>query len=120
MRSLTPETGLSTPPLIASSTGDGASVERPRAHVGAHGRPGRLGVYRTRDAGASWELYSDGLPEPAWVAVLREGMAYDRLDPAGVYLGTQSGSIFVSSGDGWVEAASQLPLVLSVEAGAWQ
>jgi photosystem II stability/assembly factor-like uncharacterized protein len=81
---------------------------------------GRLGVYRTRDAGASWELRSAGLPDSAWVAVLREGMSYDRLDPAGVYLGTQSGSVYASVGDGWVEAASHLPPVLSVEAGVWQ
>ena len=80
---------------------------------------GRLGVYRTSDAGASWELHADGLPDSAWVAVLREGMAYDRLDPAGVYLGTQSGSIYASTGDGWIELASQLPPVLSVEAANW-
>jgi hypothetical protein len=80
---------------------------------------GRLGVYRTRDAGASWELASNGLPEPAWAAVLREGMASDRLDPAGVYFGTQSGSVFVSpdAGQTWHEAASQLPPILSVEVG---
>ena len=83
---------------------------------------GRLGVYRTRDAGASWELASNGLPKPAWAAVLREGMASDRLDPAGVYFGTQSGSVFVSpaGGETWHEAASQLPPILSVEVGEWR
>ena len=82
---------------------------------------GRLGVYRTRDGGQSWELCTNGLPEPAWVVVLREGMAFDRLDPAGIYLGTQSGSVFVSPSEGedWVEAASHLPPVLSVEVGEW-
>lgn len=76
---------------------------------------GRLGVYRTGDAGASWELAADGLPEQAWVAVLREAMAWD--DDGDVYLGTQSGSLFVSpsGGEGWVEAARHLPPVLSVE-----
>ena len=76
---------------------------------------GRLGVYRTGDGGASWELHADGLPEQAWAAVLREGMAYD---DGGVYLGTQSGSVFaLSTSNGtWVEAASQLPPILSVEA----
>jgi hypothetical protein len=77
---------------------------------------GRLGVYRTEDAGASWELASDGLPDRAWVAVLREGLAYD---DRGVYLGTQSGSVFARSDGEWVEAARQLPPVLSVEAGTW-
>jgi len=77
---------------------------------------GRLGVYRTQDAGSSWELASDGLPERAWVAVLREGLAYDE---QGVYLGTQSGSVFARMNGEWIEAARQLPPVLSVEVGAW-
>jgi hypothetical protein len=77
---------------------------------------GRLGVYRTEDAGGSWELACDGLPDRAWVAVLREGLAYD---DRGVYLGTQSGSVFARSDGEWVEAARQLPPVLSVEAGTW-
>jgi BNR/Asp-box repeat protein len=82
---------------------------------------GRLGVYRTRDAGASWELLTGGLPDRAWTGVLREGMASDTLDPAGVYFGTQSGSVYVTpdEGDTWVEAASQLPPILSVEVAAW-
>jgi photosystem II stability/assembly factor-like uncharacterized protein len=77
---------------------------------------GRLGVYRTRDAGASWELASDGLPEPAWVAVLRENLAFDQ---GGLYLGTQSGSVFALADGTWTQAAGQLPPVQSVEAGAW-
>ncbi len=79
---------------------------------------GRLGVYRTRDGGSSWDLLTDGLPQRAWGAVMREGFSFDRLDPPGVYLGTQSGSVFVSpdAGETWLEAADQLPPVLSVEA----
>jgi photosystem II stability/assembly factor-like uncharacterized protein len=73
---------------------------------------GRLGVYRTADAGQTWELYADGLPEPAWVAVLREAMAFDE---DGVYFGTQSGSVFALTDGKWIEAASHLPPVLSVE-----
>jgi hypothetical protein len=92
--------------------------------VGAENRvtpDGRLGIYRTRDAGASWELTENGLPDHAWASVMREGFAFDRLDPYGVYLGTQSGSIFASTdgGETWSEAASQLPTILSVEAAAW-
>ena len=77
---------------------------------------GRLAVYRTDDGGATWTLFSDGLPAPAWVAVLREGMAFDE---RGVYLGSQSGSIFVTShrNGGWTEVVRHLPPVLSVEAG---
>jgi photosystem II stability/assembly factor-like uncharacterized protein len=81
---------------------------------------GRLGVYRTRDGGASWELLTGGLPDRAWTGVLREGMASDDLDPVGVYFGTQSGSIYVTPDEGstWIEAASQLPPILSVEVAA--
>jgi photosystem II stability/assembly factor-like uncharacterized protein len=82
---------------------------------------GRLGVYRTDDGGVSWNLLTDGLPAPAWGAVMREGFSSDRLDPPGIYLGTQSGSLFVSpdAGDTWTEAVAQLPPVLSVEAAEW-
>jgi photosystem II stability/assembly factor-like uncharacterized protein len=80
---------------------------------------GRLGVYRTRDGGASWELASNGLPEPAWCAVLREASSFDA---DGVYFGTQSGSVFVTEdgGESWSEAARQLPPILSVEAADWR
>jgi photosystem II stability/assembly factor-like uncharacterized protein len=76
---------------------------------------GRLGVYRTSDAGASWELASNGLPGQAWVAVLREGFAFD--DDA-LYFGTQNGSIWTAPrGAGtWTEAVRDLPPILSVEA----
>jgi photosystem II stability/assembly factor-like uncharacterized protein len=77
---------------------------------------GRLGVYRTADGGESWELWSDGLPDRAWAAVMREGFAFDA---KGLYFGTQSGSVWVAprDGGGWTEAASDLPPILSVEAG---
>jgi photosystem II stability/assembly factor-like uncharacterized protein len=83
---------------------------------------GELGVYRTDDGGKSWAKTSNGLPERAWIAILREGASYDRLDPAGVYFGTQSGSVFVSANEGeeWVEVASQLPPILSVEVAEWE
>jgi photosystem II stability/assembly factor-like uncharacterized protein len=79
---------------------------------------GRLGVYRTRDAGESWELTANGLPEQAWTGVLREASSFDALDPVGLYFGTQGGSVWVSpnEGDEWIEAASNLPPILSVEA----
>ncbi len=92
--------------------------------VGAENRvtvDGRLGVYRTRDGGASWELASKGLPERAWGVVLREASASDGLDPAGVYFGTQSGTVYASPSEGedWVEAARDLPPVLSLETAEW-
>jgi photosystem II stability/assembly factor-like uncharacterized protein len=78
---------------------------------------GRLGVYRTNDGGASWELWSDGLPNRAWAAVLREGFASNA---EGVFFGTQSGTVWAATPDGsWHEAARDLPPVLSVEVTAW-
>ena len=92
--------------------------------IGAENRvvsDGRLGVYRTADGGQSWNLSAGGLPEHAWVGVLREGMASDQLDPLGLYLGLQSGSVFASrdGGERWTEIAAYLAPVLSVETGAW-
>jgi hypothetical protein len=51
--------------------------------------------------------------------VLREASSFDS---DGVYFGTQSGSVFVSAdgGDSWLEASSQLPPILSVEASDWR
>ena len=78
---------------------------------------GKLRVFRTRDAGASWDPAAGGLPEQAWSVILREASASDSLDPAGYYFGTQAGEVYVSpsEGDDWVEAARDLPPVLSVE-----
>jgi len=82
---------------------------------------GRLGVYRTRDGGASWELAAKGLPEQSWAVIMREASSFDSLEPAGMYFGTQSGSVWVapSEGNDWLEAAAGLPPVLSVEAIEW-
>jgi photosystem II stability/assembly factor-like uncharacterized protein len=93
--------------------------------VGAENRvtcDGRLGVYRTRDRGASWELLTNGLPQSAWASVKREGMSFDRNDPVGIYLGTQGGSLFVSPDGGgeWLETARYLPEILSVETVEWR
>lgn len=75
-------------------------------------------VWRSRDGGRNWEALRDGLPQNAcFFTVLRQAMARDTLDPAGVYFGTNSGSVFASfdEGDRWHEVASHLPTVLSVE-----
>jgi photosystem II stability/assembly factor-like uncharacterized protein len=80
---------------------------------------GKLRVYRTRDAGATWDPMTIGLPqEGAYETVLRDGLAADVLDPAGVYFGTRNGKLFGSSdeGDTWSELADGLPPVISVKA----
>jgi photosystem II stability/assembly factor-like uncharacterized protein len=86
-----------------------------------HGRTmpdGKAAVWRTRDAGASWQRLDKGLPaEDAWVGVLREGMAIDAQDVPGLYFGTSTGQVFASvdEGDSWTEIASYLPAISSVE-----
>jgi photosystem II stability/assembly factor-like uncharacterized protein len=75
-------------------------------------------VWRSRDGGDSWQPLRNGLPDRnCFFTVLRQAMATDRGTPAGVYFGTNSGSIFASAdeGDGWIEIARHLPTVLSVE-----
>ena len=78
----------------------------------------KLRVYRTRDGGGSWEPLATGLPqENAYEAVLRDAMATDSLDSAGVYFGTRSGKLFASSdsGDSWTEVAGNLPPIVCVK-----
>lgn len=80
---------------------------------------GRLRVYRTRDAGASWDPLTDGLPqEHAYVSILRDGMCNDSQTPVGLYFGTSSGHLFASAdgGETWRLLAGYLPRILSVTA----
>lgn len=80
---------------------------------------GKLRVYRTRDAGASWEPLTRGLPQDgAFETVLRDGMCVDTLQPAGVYFGTKSGKLYGSadSGESWREIVDGLPQVACVKA----
>ncbi|MEV6109188.1 exo-alpha-sialidase [Streptomyces sp. NPDC051940] len=79
----------------------------------------RCRVYRTSDAGATWEPLSRGLPaEDHYGTVLRDAMCVDDADPAGVYFGNRNGELFAGSDDGesWQQLASHLPDVLCVRA----
>jgi photosystem II stability/assembly factor-like uncharacterized protein len=86
-----------------------------------HGRcmpEGRAAVWRTRDAGASWQRLDRGLPQrDAYLGVLREGLTMDSLDAPGLYFGTSTGQVFASvdAGESWNAIASYLPGVSSVE-----
>ncbi|MPZ62087.1 MAG: exo-alpha-sialidase [Propionibacteriales bacterium] len=75
-------------------------------------------VWRSRDAGATWEGLSDGLPDGFYAAVMRDAMCTDRGEPAGIYFGSRDGTVFASNdeGDSWNELAGHLPDVLSVRA----
>lgn len=65
-------------------------------------------IYRTRDYGKRWERLDRGLPEDAFVRVVRE----DPLVPGMLYAGTEKG-LFVSSDDGksWDSLDLNLPVV---------
>jgi photosystem II stability/assembly factor-like uncharacterized protein len=79
---------------------------------------GRAAVWRTRDAGNSWQRLERGLPQhDAYLGVLREGLAIDPLDTPGLYFGTSTGQVFASADEGetWTEIASYLPAISSVE-----
>jgi photosystem II stability/assembly factor-like uncharacterized protein len=86
-----------------------------------HGRcmpEGRAAVWRTRDAGSTWQRLDQGLPQrDAHLGVLREGLAIDTLDVPGLYFGTSTGQVFASADEGetWSEIASYLPAIASVE-----
>lgn len=79
---------------------------------------GRVRVYETRDAGASWTPRGDGLPaQDAYLTVLRQ--AFDRAhagDALELYFGATSGEVFGSADAGatWFSAATHLPPVYSV------
>jgi BNR/Asp-box repeat len=78
----------------------------------------KLRVYRTRNAGESWEPLTGGLPqENAFETVLRDGLAGDTLDPMGLYFGTRSGKLFGSNdrGDSWQAIMEGLPAVACVK-----
>jgi photosystem II stability/assembly factor-like uncharacterized protein len=80
---------------------------------------GKLRVYHSADAGASWRPLTNGLPqENAYVSILREGMTADQAQPCGIYFGTSSGHLFVSSdaGKSWQLVAGYLPRILCVHA----
>ncbi len=79
----------------------------------------KLRVYRTRDAGESWEPLMKGLPQRgAYETVLRDALASDSLTPAGVFFGTRSGKLYGSAdeGDSWHEIADALPPIVCVKA----
>jgi photosystem II stability/assembly factor-like uncharacterized protein len=79
---------------------------------------GKLRVYRTSNAGDSWEALSEGLPqEHAFETILRDGMSTDGLSPAGIYFGTRSGKVFASNnhGESWKMIFDGLPAVVAVK-----
>ena len=80
---------------------------------------GRPAVYRTTDAGASWDRQDAGMPgERAWWTVKRQAMCADAGRPLGLYFGTTSGELWCSTDEGahWSRIAEHLPHIYSVTA----
>jgi len=79
---------------------------------------GRVLVWETRDAGASWTSRGDGLPQQdAYLQILRQ--SFDRAGSGAeleLYFGATSGEIFGSADAGrtWFTVAGRLPAIASV------
>ena len=82
--------------------------------------PGGLpAVYRTTDAGASWERQDKGFPAAqGWFTVKRQAFCADTAKPVGLYLGTTGGELWMSDDEGgsWRQIAAHLPEIYSVVA----
>ena len=78
----------------------------------------KLRVYRTKNAGDSWEPLTEGLPqEDSLETILRDNLKADANDPTGLYFGTRSGKLFGSKngGDSWTMIADGLPAITCVK-----
>lgn len=80
---------------------------------------GKLSLYRLRNGRGRWEPLSGGLPEaPHFVGVLRDALAVDSLEPAGIYFGTTQGDLFYSAdaGESWDRLPGQFSRITTVKA----
>ena len=77
-------------------------------------------VWRSRDAGETWEELGEGLPDAFYVAVMRDAMCADDHERAGLYFGARNGAVWGSADEGatWRQIVSNLPDVLVVRAAA--
>jgi photosystem II stability/assembly factor-like uncharacterized protein len=82
---------------------------------------GKARVWRSDDAGETWEAYDDGLPDQFYVGVMRDAMCADDHDPAGLYLGARNGTVWGSRDEGasWRKLVEDLPDVMSVKVGTF-
>jgi hypothetical protein len=84
---------------------------------------GKLRVWRTNDAGASWQANDAGLPDDCWTVVLRDAAdacAAPGSATASFAFGTRDGCVYVSDDDGvtFEQVAAHLPDVLCVRVTA--
>ena len=80
-------------PVVAHPTAPSTAYLLPLESDGFRCTPdGQCVVWRTSDAGESWEPLTGGLPQhDAHLTVLRDGFTTDGQDPAGLYFGTRTG-----------------------------
>ncbi|SDT17631.1 hypothetical protein SAMN04488570_3749 [Nocardioides scoriae] len=80
----------------------------------------RARVWRSRDAGETWEELGEGLPDAFYVAVMRDAMCADDHAAPGLYFGARNGAVWGSTdgGGSWREVVSDLPDVMVVRAAA--
>ncbi|MEI2820158.1 MAG: exo-alpha-sialidase [Marmoricola sp.] len=88
------------------------------AEGGRHPVDGKAAVWRSHDAGSTWEPLTKGLPGSFFVGVMRDAMCADDHDEAGLYFGARNGSVWASpdGGESWSCAISNLPDVMVVRA----
>ena len=79
---------------------------------------GKFVVTRTDDAGASFEVQSEGLPEPAYDVVFRHAFAVDETGDF-LVLGSTTGALFFTTNGGvqWENVSSHLPQIYAVHIG---
>ena len=80
---------------------------------------GKARVYRTTDAGSSWDPLGEGaLPDGYFTAVMRDAMCADDHEQVGLYFGGRNGGVWASPDEGstWQEIHKDLPDVLVVRA----
>ena len=110
--------GFGFPLVIDPGDPDSAYVIPLTADVDRVTPDGRMRVYGTRDAGASWTALADGLPEDeAYLTILRQ--AFDREgagDDMRLFFGATSGDVFGSpdAGAHWFSVHERLAPVTSV------
>ncbi|HMI38027.1 MAG TPA: hypothetical protein VK505_10425 [Steroidobacteraceae bacterium] len=78
---------------------------------------GKPAVYRSRNAGGSWQRLAAGLPRAqAWFTVLRQAMCADEAPRLGLYFGTTQGEVWASidQGESWRCLARHLPEIYSL------
>jgi hypothetical protein len=81
---------------------------------------GAPAVYKTRDAGATWERKTAGFPaEQAWWTVKRQAMCADSAAEVGVYFGTTQGEVWgsVDEGESFGLLFRNLPQINAVTLG---